>query len=146
LAFGAEEFWLALFVGAGAVGVAYYGYSSHKIGQYFGMVSVPYAAVYCALIVTTLSPSAQTIDRQGAIVMSLVSWGLYSRTLFGSKVIKHVPIVHALGVGIGFLALVVIPLFAVHELSLTLNIMYRLAAVVGWTVGARPGFGPKKGR
>jgi hypothetical protein len=146
LAFGAEEFWAAIFIAAGAVGVAYYGYSSHKIGKFFGMVSVPYAALYCALIVTTLSPAAQTVDRQAAVIMSLVSWGLYSRTLFGSMVVKHVPVVHAAAVAIGFVALVLIPLFAVRELSVTLNILYRLAAVAGWTVGARPGFGPKKGR
>jgi len=145
-----DEVWLAVILAAGATGVAYYGYSSHKIGQHFGMVSVPYAAVYAALLVMTFAPAIGTIDRPAAVVMSLVSWALYTRALLASKVVKRHIAVQGAAVAVGFLALVIFPLFPLlapssqGDLSTTLNALYRLAAVVGWTVGARPGFGPKK--
>ena len=40
--------------GAGAAGVTFYGYSSHRIGQRFGVVSAPYAAVYAALLMSVV--------------------------------------------------------------------------------------------
>ena len=150
MAFLPEPVWIAFLVATGATGVAYYGYSSHKIGHHFGMVSVPYAAVYAALLVTSLNPSIQTIDRNFAVLMALVSWALYSRTLWSAKAVKRRPGVKVALVAIGFFALVVFPL--VHLLVpeaqsgffLAVNTLYRLAAVVGWIIGARPGLGPKK--
>lgn len=139
-----DEVWTLLLVAAGAVGVAYYGYTSHKIGRHFGMVSVPYAAVYAALLLTAFAPAIQSVDRPAAIVMSLVSWGLYSAALFRAKVVKRHLALQAAAVGIGFFALVLIPLFSLAQLALTFNVLYRAAALVGWAIGARPGFGPKK--
>jgi hypothetical protein len=145
-----ESFWVALLIGTGATGVAYYGYSSHRIGKHFGMVSVPYAAVYAALLVMTFAPAIQTVDRNAAVVMALVSWGLYSRTLMGSRAAKRHLMIQLTLVAVGFVALVVFPLLNLlfpdvqREFATVINALYRLAAVAGWTVGARPGLGPKK--
>lgn len=135
---------VALVLVATSAGIAYYGYSSHKIGQHFGMVSVPYAALYAALLVTALSPAIENIDRPAAVIMSLVSWGLFAHAVRRSKVARWHPGVKAVAVVIGFFALVVFPLFSVGGLQTLLNVLYRLAAICGWIVGARPGFGPKK--
>lgn len=144
------EVWAILVLTAGATGVAYYAYSSHRIGSHFGMISVPYAAIYAALLVTTFAPSLQNIDRNVAVIMALVSWGLFSRALFASRTVKRHLAIQVVLITIGFFALVVFPLLhllfpeAQTEVSLLINALYRLAAVIGWTVGARPGFGPKK--
>jgi hypothetical protein len=145
-----ESAWLAIVIAAGATGVAYYGYSSHRIGRHFGMVSMPYAAVFAALLVTSFAPAIQTVDANAAVVMALVSWGLYTRTLMSSRAVKrHLPVQVAL-IAVGFFALVIFPLLhllfpeAQTAFSLLIVAMYRLAAVAGWVVGARPGLGPKK--
>ena len=145
-----ESAWLAIVIAAGATGVAYYGFSSHRIGRHFGMLSMPYAAVYAALLVTTFAPGVQTVDRNAAVVMALVSWGLYTRTLMGRLAVRFTPIVRGALIAIGFFALVIFPLLhllfpeAQTAFSLLMVAMYRLAAVVGWVIGARPGLGPKK--
>lgn len=139
-----DEVLTVLLIAAGATGVAYYGYSSHQIGRAFGMVSVPYPGVYAALLLTAFSPAVQSFDRPAAILMSLVSWGLYSAALFRSKVVKRHLGIQVAAVGIGFVALVVFPLISLASIALTVNVLYRSAAIVGWTLGARPGFGPKK--
>jgi hypothetical protein len=145
-----EGLLIAFILAAGATGVAYYGYSSLRIGRHFGMASVPYAAVYAALLVTTLAPTIQAVDRNVAVLMALVAWGLYTRTLMGSRAAKRHAGVQAALIFVGFFALVVFPLLhllfpeAQSGLPILINLLYRLAAVVGWVLGARPGFGPKK--
>jgi hypothetical protein len=145
-----ESVWLGIIIATGATGVAYYGYSSHRIGRHFGMVSMPYAAVYAALLVTSFAPGLQSLDRNAAVVMALISWGLYTRTLLNAKAVKRHLGFQILLVALGFFALVIFPLLhllfpeAQAGFSLVLNAMYRLAAVGGWVLGARPGFGPKK--
>lgn len=136
-----EGVWTLLLVVAGATGVAYYAYSSHRIGAAFGMASVPYAAVYAALLVSAFSPAIASIDRPVALLMSLVAWGLYTATVVRSRAAKILVPVKVAGVAVGFLALVVFPLFSPPSLELVLLVLYRGAAVGGWVVGARPGIG-----
>lgn len=140
-----EPVWGALLLVAAAAGIGYYGYSSHRIGSHFGMVSVPYAGIYAALLVTALAPGVSNVDRPAAVIMSLVSWGLYTRTVTGARAVRLHPRVRGAAVAVGFFALVLIPLFSPPALATTVNFLYRLAAVVGWVAGARPGIGPKKG-
>src|SRR5689334_412022 len=114
------------------------------------MLSMPYAAVYAALLITTFAPAIQTVDRNVAVVMAVVSWGLYTRTLMSRLAVRFTPLVRGALVVIGFLALVIFPLLhllfpeAQGGFFLVIVAMYRLAAVGGWVVGARPGLGPKK--
>lgn len=138
-----EGVWAGLIVAAGAAGVAYYAYSSHKIGSTFGMASVPYGALYAALIVSAFAPGLSSVDRPAALAMSLVAWGLYSISVTRSKLVKGIRPLKAAAVGVGFLALVVFPLFSVPALEFVLQVLYRGAALGGWAVGARPGLGRK---
>ncbi len=138
-----EGLWAVLIVAAGAAGVAYYAYSSHKIGSAFGVGSVPYGAVYAALLVSAFAPALSSVDRPAAVLMSLVAWGLYSVTVMRSKLARAIRPLRVAAVAFGFLALVVFPLFSVPALELVLRVCYRAAAVGGWVVGARPGLGRK---
>lgn len=145
-----EGVFLAFILAAGATGVAYYGYSSFRIGRHFGMVSVPYAGVYAALLVTTLAPTIQTFDRNVAVLMALVAWALFTRALMSSKAAKRRLAIQVTLIIVGFFALVVFPLLhllfpeAQTGLPFLINLLYRLTAVVGWTLGARPVMGRKK--
>lgn len=138
-----ESAWTLIVVVAGATGVAYYAYSSHRIGSAFGVASVPYGAVYAALFVTAFAPGLASVDRPAALLMSLVAWGLYTSTVVRSKAARALRPLKAVAVGVGFLALVVFPLFSVPVLEFLLQVCYRGAAVGGWVVGARPGLGRK---
>lgn len=132
-----EEAYLVLIIAAGAVGVAFYGYSSFRIGERFGMASVVYPAVYFALLASALAPAAApALDRPTAIVMSVVSWGLYTAALLRSRVVKRHLGLEVAATGLGFIALVVFPVIA----PVLFAVLYRGAAVTGWVAGARPGF------
>jgi hypothetical protein len=134
-----EEFLFAVLILGGAVGVAFYGLSSHRIGARFGLVSVPYAAVYGVLLVVAFSGSAQAFDLPTAVLMSMITWGLYTHTLLKSKLIKRRLAVQIPAIGIGFLALVIFPLFTVAGLQTVFAVLYRGAALAGWIAGAKPG-------
>jgi hypothetical protein len=140
MAIGLLEVWTGLLITGGAVGVAFYGYSSHKIGERFGVASAPYAAVYGVLLVVTLSGSPQGFDTPTALLMSLITWGLYTHSLLKSKIVRERFGLQLIAIGIGFLALVVFPLFTREVLQAVFAALYRGAALVGWLVGAKPGF------
>lgn len=135
-----EEVLLAVLILGGAIGVAFYGLSSHRIGARFGLVSVPYAGVYGMLLVVALSGSAQAFDFPTAVLMSLITWALYTHTLLKSRIIKRRLSVQIPAIGIGFLALVLFPLFTVAGLQTVFAVLYRGAALFGWIAGAKPGF------
>jgi len=141
-----DSIWLGLLIIGGAAGVTFYGYSSHRIGQRFGVLSAPYAAIYAALFLSVLFLStAPSFDQPIAVLMALISWGLYSHTLLRSRLIKRRLAIQLPAVAIGFLALVLFPLFTGVILRDVFAALYRGAALMGWTVGTKPGFKRKKG-
>lgn len=140
------EFLLAVLVLGGAVGVAFYGLSSHRIGARFGLVSVPYAGVYGLLLVTALTGTVQAFDLPTAVLMSLITWGLYTHTLLKSKIIKRRLALQIPAIAIGFLALVVFPLLTAAGLQTVFAVLYRSAALFGWIAGAKPGLAREHGK
>jgi len=141
-----EPIWLVLLAVAGAAGVSFYGYSSRRIGERFGMVSAPYAAVYAALLMSVLLFStAPSFDQPLAVLMALLSWILFSVTILRARVIKHSLTFQLGAVAIGFLALVLFPLFTGPVLRDVFAALYRAAALIGWVIGAKPGIERKKG-
>ena len=132
-----QDIALALILVAGAVGVAFYGYSSHRIGAKHGKWSSPYGAVYAALLVSTLAGGAAAeFDRPTAVIMSLVSWVLYSHLVLRKVIVKGIWPIRAAAVFLGFLALVLFPLFTLFSTGPDLfAFLYRAAAFTGWVIG-----------
>ncbi len=141
-----QDVFLALLIVGGSVGVAFYGYSSHRIGARHGKWSAPYGAVYAALLVSTLfGGAAAEFDRPSAVLMSLVSWVLYSHLVLRRVIVKGNWPLRAAAVFLGFLALVLFPLFTLFSAGPDLfALMYRAAAFGGWVIGIALGQSPEK--
>lgn len=126
---------LAVFAVAGLVGAVFYAYSSYKIAEKFGKWSSPYFAVYVVLLLAALSPAAQVhpITSPLAILMSVVSWILYSHVVLRQKIVRRVLPVRIAAIVIGLLALVIFPLLP--QLALGFALLYRAGASAGWLAG-----------
>jgi len=124
-------------VAAGVVGVAFYAYSSYKIGEKFGKWSAPYFAVYVVLLLAALSPTAQVepLASPLAILMSVVSWVLYTHLVLRQRVVQAVLPVRVAAVALGLLALVVFPILP--QAAVGFALLYRAGAAVGWMAGVR---------
>lgn len=128
---------LILLVAAGLVGVIFYAYSSYRIGEKFGKWSTPYFAVYLVLLLAALSPVAQAepIASPLAVLMSVVSWLLYTHIVLRKRIVSALLPIRVAAVLLGLLALVVFPMMP--QAAAGFAVLYRVGAVLGWLGGVR---------
>lgn len=133
----AAEVALWLLALAGLVGVVFYGFASYKIGEKFGKWGSPYFAVYAVLFLAALvpTPASEPVANPLALLMSLVSWLLYTHLVLRHRIVGALLPVRVAAILLGLLALVVFPLLP--DMAAVFALLYRGGVLGGWLAGAR---------